>query len=54
MRWAGNVARMEERRGVYRVLVGKPEGKGPLGRPRRRWEDNIMMDLQEVGCGGMD
>jgi len=44
----------EERRGVYRVLVGKPEGKRPLGRPRRRWEDNIKMDLQEVGCGGMD
>ena len=43
-----------ERRGVYRVLVGKPEGKRPLGRPRRRWEDNIKMDLQEVGCGGMD
>jgi hypothetical protein len=44
---------MGERRGVYRVLVGKPEGKSPLGRPRRRWEDNIKMDLQEVGCGGM-
>jgi hypothetical protein len=43
-----------ERRGVYRVLVGKPEGKRPLGRLRRRWEDNIKMDLQEVGCGGMD
>ena len=43
-----------ERRGVYRVLVGKPEGKKPLGRPRHRWEDNIKMDLQEVGCGGMD
>jgi len=54
MRWAGLVARMGERRGVYRVLVGKPEGKRPLGRPRRRWEDNIKMDLQEVGCGGMD
>jgi len=40
--------------GVYRVLVGKPEGKKPLGRPRRRWEDNIKMDLKEVGCGGMD
>jgi len=39
---------------VYRVLVGKPEGKRPLGIPRRRWEDNIKMDLQEVGCGGMD
>jgi len=45
---------MGERRGVYRVLVGKPDGKRPLGRPRRRWEDNIKMDLQEVGCGGMD
>ena len=53
MRWAGHVARMGERRGVYRVLVGKPEGKRPLGRPRRRWEDNIKMDLQKVGCGGM-
>jgi hypothetical protein len=53
MRWAGHVAR-RERRGVYRVLVGKPEGKRPLGRPRRRWEDNIKMDLQEVRCGGMD
>jgi len=45
---------MGEGRGLYRVLVGKPEGKKPLGRPRRRWEDNIMMDLQEVGCVGMD
>jgi len=54
MRWEGHVARMGERRGVYGVLVGKPEGKKPLGRPRRRWEDNIKMDLQEVGCGGMD
>jgi len=45
---------MGEGRGVYRVLVGKPEGKRPLGRPRRRWEDNIKMDLQEVGCGGVD
>jgi len=45
---------MGEGRGVYRVLVGKPEGKRPLGRPRRRWEDNIKIDLQEVGCGGMD
>ena len=54
MRWAGHVARMGERRGVYRVLVGKPEGKRPLGRPRRKREDNIKMDLQEVGCGGKD
>jgi len=45
---------MRERRGVYRVLVGKPEGKGPLGRPRHRWEDRIKMELQEVGCGCMD
>ena len=45
---------MGEKIGVYRVLVGKPEGKRLLGRPRRRWEDNIKMDLQEVGCGGMD
>jgi hypothetical protein len=49
MRWAGG-----EERGVYRVLVGKLEGKRPLGRPRSRWEDNIKMDLQEVECGGMD
>jgi hypothetical protein len=54
MRWAGYVARMRKGRGVYRVLVRKPEGKRPLGRPRRRREDNIKMDLQEVGCGGMD
>ena len=56
MRWAGHVARMGEEKGVYRVLVGKPEGKRPLGRPRRRWVDNIRMDLQEVGCGyiGLD
>ena len=53
MKWAGNIARMSER-GVCRVLVGKPEGKRPLGWPRLRWEDNIKMDLQEVGCGGMD
>jgi hypothetical protein len=45
---------MGKGRGVYKVLVGKPEGKRPLGRPRRRWEDNIQPDLQEVGCGGMD
>ena len=54
MRWAGHVARMGETRGVYRILVGKPEGKRPLGRPRRRWEDNIKTGLQEVGCGGVD
>jgi hypothetical protein len=54
MRYAGHVACMEERRVAYRVLVGKPEGRNPLGRPRHRWEDNIKMDLQEVGCGGMD
>ena len=54
MRWAGHVACMGERRGVYRVLVGKPEGKRPLGRPRCRWEDNIKMDLQELEFGGMD
>ena len=54
MRWAGHVACLGERRGVYGVLVGKPEGKRQLGRPRHRWEDNIKVDLQEVGCGGMD
>jgi len=54
MRWAGHVALMEERRGVYTVLLGKSEVKRPLGRPRHRWEDNIKMDLQEVGCGVMD
>jgi hypothetical protein len=54
IRWAGHVARMGDGRDVYRVLVGKPEGKRPLGRPRRRWEDNIKMYLQEVGCRGMD
>ena len=54
MRWAGRVARMGESRGVYRVLMGKPEGKRTLGRPKRRLENNIEMDLQEVGCGGMD
>ena len=55
MRWAGHVERVWGKRGgVYRVLVGKPEGKRPLGRARRRWEDNIKIDLQEVGCGGMD
>jgi hypothetical protein len=56
MRWAGPVARTGEERGVYRVLVGKPQGKRPLGRPKPRWEDNIRIriDLQEVGFGGMD
>ena len=54
MRWAGHVARMGEIRGVYRFLVGKAEGKRPLGRPRHSWEDHIKMDLQEVGCRGMD
>ena len=51
MRWAGHVAQLRERKGVYRVLVGKPEGKRPLGTPRSRCEDNSKMDLQEVGCG---
>jgi hypothetical protein len=51
MRWAGHVARMGDRRGAYRVLVGRPEGRRPLGRPRRRWKDNIKMDLQQVGWG---
>jgi len=54
MRWAGHEARIGEERGVYRVMVGKPEGRRPLGRPRRRWVDNIRMDLEEVGCGYMD
>ena len=54
MRWAGHVARLVEGRDVYRVLVGKPEGKRPPGGPRHRWEDIIKMDLQEVGCEGMD
>ena len=54
MRWAGHVAHIRERRGIYRVSVGKLEGNRPLGRPRHRWEDDIKMDLQEVGCGGMD
>jgi len=53
MKWVGHVARMGKGRGVFRVLVGKPEGKRQLRRPRRIWEDNIKMDLQEVGCGGM-
>jgi len=54
IRWAGHVACMGETRDIYRVLVEKLEGKRPLRRPRHRWEDNIMMDLQEVGCEGMD
>jgi hypothetical protein len=54
MRWAGHVARMREKRNAYRILVGKPEGKRPLGRHRRRWEDNSRTDLREVGWGGMD
>ena len=54
MRWAGNVARMGVERGVYRVLVGKPEVRRPLGKSRRRWVDDIRMDLQKVGCGYMD
>ena len=54
MRWAGHVARMGEERGVYRLLLGKPEGRRLLGTPRHRWVDNIRMDLQEVGCGCMD
>jgi len=54
MRWAGHVARMGEERGVYMVLVEKPEGRRPLGRPRRRWVDNIRTDRQEVGCGYVD
>jgi hypothetical protein len=54
MRWAGHVARMGERKGVYRVLVGKPERKRLHGRPRRRWEDNIKIDLQEVRCRGTE
>jgi hypothetical protein len=54
MRWAGHVAHMGEEREVYKVLVGKPKGKRPLGRPRRRWEDGVRMDLREVGLGGVD
>ena len=50
LRWAGHLARMEQSRNSYRVLVGKPEGKRPLGRPRGRWEDNIKIDLREMGC----
>jgi len=54
MGWAGHVARMGEERGLCNVLVEKPEGRRPLGKPRLRWVDNIRMDLQEVGCGYMD
>ena len=54
MRWAGHVARVGESRGVYWVLVGKLEGKSPIGRTRRRWEDNIKMDLKEMGCEVLD
>ena len=54
MRWAEHVARMGDTRGVYKVLVGKPEGKRALGRPRRRWDDNIKMNLLEMGCGGVE
>jgi hypothetical protein len=54
MRWAGHVARMGENRNAYRLLVGKPEGKRPLGRPRRRWVDNIRMDIGDVGWGYVD
>jgi hypothetical protein len=54
IRWVRHVARTGERKGVYRILMGKPEGRRPLGRTRRRWEINIKMNLQEVGCGAMD
>ena len=54
MRWTGHVVRVGEEMGVYGVLVGKPEGRRPMGRPRSRWVDNIRMDLQELGCGYMD
>jgi hypothetical protein len=54
MRWTGHVARMGERKNAFRILVGKPEGNRLLGRPRRRWEVNIRMDLKEIGWGGMD
>jgi hypothetical protein len=54
LRWAGHVARMGERRGAYRALVWKPEERRPLGRPERRWEDNVKMDLREVICGDVD
>jgi hypothetical protein len=54
MRWAGHVARMGEKRNAYRLFVVKPEGRRPLGRPRRRWLDNVMMDLVDVGWGDVD
>jgi hypothetical protein len=54
MRWEEHEACMGERRDIYKVLVGKPEGKRPLGKLRRRWDSNIKIDVQEVGCGGMD
>jgi hypothetical protein len=54
MRWARHVARLGEGRNMYKVLMGKPEGKRPLGRPRCRWEDGIKMDLREIGCGGVE
>jgi hypothetical protein len=54
MRWAGHMGRMGEKRNVYRLLVGKPEGKRPLGRPRRRWIDNIQIDLSEIGVSVVD
>jgi hypothetical protein len=54
MAWAGQVARMGAKRNAYRILVGKPKGKSPLERPRHRWEDNIAMDLREIGWGSMD
>jgi hypothetical protein len=54
MRWAGHVARIWEKRNAYRILVGQPEGKRPRGRPRRRWVDNIKIDLREIGWDGMD
>jgi hypothetical protein len=54
MRWAGHVARVGEGTGVYRVLVGRPEGKRPLGRPKRRWEDNIKLDFREIGIDGVN
>jgi hypothetical protein len=54
MRWVGHIARIGDRRDAYRIVVGKPEGKRGLGRPRCRWEDNIKLNLQEVRCGGMD